>query len=144
MKIKAFIFLITLILISSCSTSKAVKYLKEGEIDQENFKVTFPFEIKKGWIVVPVEIENKKYKFLLDTGTPTLVSKELAKSFGGENQSINRFGRCIRSSHGSSRFAKGWIGRRPIQLSPHACDGTQCSRGNWKCSRSRCLYITVR
>jgi len=80
MKIKAFIFLITLILISSCSTSKAVKYLKEGEIDQENFKVTFPFEIKKGWIVVPVEIENKKYKFLLDTGTPTLVSKELAKS----------------------------------------------------------------
>ena len=78
--IKAFIFLITLILINSCSTSKAEKYLKEGEIDQENFKETFPFEIKKGWIVVPVEIENKKYKFLLDTGTPTLVSKELAKS----------------------------------------------------------------
>ena len=77
---KAFIYLITLILINSCSTNKAFKYLKEGKTDQENFKITFPFEIKKGWIIVPVEIKNKNYNFILDTGTPTLVSKELAES----------------------------------------------------------------
>lgn len=77
---KVFIYLITLILINSCSVSKAAKYLKEGKTDQENYKVTFPFEMKNGWIIVPVEIKNKTYKFLLDTGTPTLVSKELAES----------------------------------------------------------------
>ncbi|MBO2545626.1 aspartyl protease family protein [Salegentibacter sp. BDJ18] len=77
---KVFIYLITLILIYSCSGSKAAKYFKEGKTEQENYKVTFPFELKKGWIIVPVEIENKTYRFLLDTGTPTLVSKELAES----------------------------------------------------------------
>jgi len=78
--VKLFIYSITLILISSCSTSKAAKYFKEGNTDQNNYKVTFPFEMKNGWIIVPVEIKNKEYKFILDTGTPTLVSKELAES----------------------------------------------------------------
>ena len=77
---KGVIYLLTLILLNSCSISKAAKYLKEGKTDQENFKVTFPFETRNGWIIVPVEIENKNYKFILDTGTPTLVSKELAES----------------------------------------------------------------
>ncbi len=77
---KLLIYFITLILINSCSTSKAVKYLKEGKTDQVDYKVTFPFEMEKGWIIVPVEIKNKTYKFLLDTGSPTLVSPELAES----------------------------------------------------------------
>ncbi|SFW60540.1 retropepsin-like aspartic protease [Cellulophaga fucicola] len=79
-KTRVFIYSIILILISSCATSKAVKYFKEGKTKQENFKVTLPFEIKNGWIIVPVEINNKNYNFLFDTGTPTLVSKELAES----------------------------------------------------------------
>ncbi|CAL65841.1 retropepsin-like aspartic protease [Christiangramia forsetii] len=77
---RIFIYFITLILLNSCSLNKAIKHLKEGETDQENYSVTFPFEIKNGFIIVPVEIENKNYNFLLDTGSPTLVSKELAKS----------------------------------------------------------------
>ncbi len=77
---KLLIYFITLILINSCSGSKAAKYFKEGKTEQENYKITFPFDMEKGWIIVPVEIKNKTYKFLLDTGTPTLVSKELAES----------------------------------------------------------------
>lgn len=77
---KLLFYLITLILINSCSTSKAAKYFKEGKTDQVDYKVTFPFEIEQGWIIVPVEIKNKNYKFLLDTGSPTLVSPELAES----------------------------------------------------------------
>ena len=77
---KVFIYLIALILLNSCSLNKAIKHLKEGETEQENYKVTFPFEIKDGFIIVPVEIENKNYNFLLDTGSPNLVSKELAAS----------------------------------------------------------------
>ncbi|MGJ8660248.1 MAG: retropepsin-like aspartic protease [Cellulophaga fucicola] len=79
-KVRVFIYSVLLILISSCTTSKAVKYFKEGKTEQENFKVTLPFNIKNGFIIVPVEINNKNYNFLFDTGTPTLVSKELAKS----------------------------------------------------------------
>ena len=79
-QIKKTAFLIVLLIVSSCSLSKAVKHLKEGKTDQENFKVTFPFEMKNGWIIVPVEIKNKNYNFILDTGSPTLVSKELAES----------------------------------------------------------------
>jgi len=77
---KVFIYLITLILINSCALNKAAKYLKEGKIEQENFTNTLPFELKKGWIIVPVEIENRTYRFIVDSGTPTLVSKELAQS----------------------------------------------------------------
>lgn len=77
---KVFIYCLTFILINSCSLNKAIKHLKEGETEQENYKVTFPFEFKNGFIIVPVEIENKQYNFLLDTGSPTLVSKELAKN----------------------------------------------------------------
>jgi len=79
-QIKKLAFLIVLLIVSSCSLSKAVKNLKEGKTNQENFKVTFPFEMKNGWIIVPVEIKNKNYNFILDTGSPTLVSKELAES----------------------------------------------------------------
>lgn len=77
---KVSIYLIIFILLNSCSLNKAAKYLKEGKTEQENFTNTLPFELKKGWIIVPVEIENKTYRFILDTGTPTLVSKELAQS----------------------------------------------------------------
>ncbi|TQI71093.1 aspartyl protease [Gramella sp. Hel_I_59] len=77
---KVSIYLIIFILLNSCSLNKAAKYLKEGKTEQENFTNTLPFDLKKGWIIVPVEIENKTYRFILDTGTPTLVSKELAQS----------------------------------------------------------------
>ena len=77
---KVSIYLITLILINSCALNKAAKYLKEGKTEQENFTNTLSFELKKGWIIVPVKIENKTYRFIVDSGTPTLVSKELAQS----------------------------------------------------------------
>ena len=77
---KVFIYLITLTLLNSCSLNKAIKHLKEGETEQEDYKVSFPFEIKNGFIIIPIEIENKNYNFLLDTGSPNLVSKELAAS----------------------------------------------------------------
>jgi len=77
---KVFIYLIIFILINSCATSKAVKYLNEGKTAEENFKVTLPFEIKNGFIIVEVKIKNKNYNFILDTGAPNVVSKELAES----------------------------------------------------------------
>lgn len=75
-----FIYSMLFILINSCATGNTQNHFKQGKPDKENYTVTLPFEIKNGWIVLPVEIENKTYNFILDTGTPTLVSKELATS----------------------------------------------------------------
>jgi len=77
---KVSIYLIIFFLLNSCALNKAAKYLKEGKTEQVNFTKSIPFELKKGWIIVPVEIENKTYRFIVDSGTPTLVSKELAQS----------------------------------------------------------------
>lgn len=90
-KIKITISLIILLLtVSSCAVSKAEKYLKEGKTVQQNFKETIPFEIKKGFIILKVKIDNKSYNFLLDTGASNVISKELAtelnvKVIGSEN-----------------------------------------------------------
>ena len=78
--LKVCIYLLIVILINSCSLSKAGKYFKEGKTSEKNFKVTFPFEMKNGYIVVKAKIKNKDYNFILDTGTPNLVSKEFAES----------------------------------------------------------------
>lgn len=89
---KVFIYFIAFILLNSCSGSKAAKYFKEGKTEQENYKVSFPFEVENGWIFIPVEIKNKTYKFIFDTGAPTIVSKELAESLNMKViDSVNAF-----------------------------------------------------
>ena len=89
-KIKKTACLIILLIVSSCAVSKAEKYLKEGKTIQENYKVTFPFEMKNGFIIVKAKIKNKYYNFILDTGASNVLSKELAESLnlkiiGSEN-----------------------------------------------------------
>ena len=48
-----------------------------GIIAQKKFFETIPYESVFGKIVIPVEINNKSYRFLLDTGAPNLISKEI-------------------------------------------------------------------
>lgn len=68
-----------MLLLSSCAGSNIDKILKQGNVLQENFKTTIPFTYVNGWIVLEVEIENKTYNFVLDTGSSNLLSKELAE-----------------------------------------------------------------
>ena len=88
--IKLLFALIVLTLLTSCASSKINKTLKQGNIVQEDFKTTIPFEYRKGLIILKVTIENEKYDFILDTGASNVLSKELAeklnvKSLGSEN-----------------------------------------------------------
>ncbi|SDR94940.1 Aspartyl protease [Polaribacter sp. KT25b] len=88
--IKLLFTLIVLTLLTSCASSKINKTLKQGNIVQEDFKTTIPFEYRKGLIILKVTIENEKYDFILDTGASNVLSKELAeklnvKSLGSEN-----------------------------------------------------------
>lgn len=71
------IFAFSLIL-ASCQTLKTIKLLKGGEVVQKEFKTTVPFEMRMGLIVLKVKINGEYYDFVLDTGAPNVISKELA------------------------------------------------------------------
>ncbi|WP_299781238.1 aspartyl protease family protein [uncultured Formosa sp.] len=51
--------------------------LNRGETKQKNYLSTFDFEFETEKIIVPVEIEGVTYKFILDTGAPNIISKEI-------------------------------------------------------------------
>ncbi|OWW23189.1 hypothetical protein B4Q04_21990 [Zobellia sp. OII3] len=86
MKLKKLFYpLISIILLlSSCAGSNIDKILKQGNVVQEDFKTTIPFKYVNGWIVLEVEIENKAYNFILDTGHSNLLTKELAEELNSK------------------------------------------------------------
>ncbi len=51
--------------------------LNQGETPSEKYFEEFDFEFVKNKIIVSVELADSKYKFLLDTGAPNIISKEL-------------------------------------------------------------------
>ena len=68
-----------LLLLTSCSTLKTTKLMKSGEVEQKVFNVKIPFEYRLGLIILKVTISGEAYDFLLDTGAPNVISKELAQ-----------------------------------------------------------------
>ena len=74
--IKLFLFL--------CIASKACLgqniNLNQGETTTNNYYVEIPFEFVNSKIIVPVNIGGKTYRFLFDTGAPTIISEELFKT----------------------------------------------------------------
>ena len=85
-----FYSIIALVLLSNCAASKINKIVKQGSVVQNDFKVTVPFEYRKGLIILKVSIQNEEYDFILDTGASNVLSKELAeklnvKTLGSEN-----------------------------------------------------------
>jgi predicted aspartyl protease len=78
---------VMLLLLTSCNTLKTIKLMKSGEIEQEEFNVKIPFEYRLGMIILKVNISGEEYDFLLDTGAPNAISKELAKKLGLSNVS---------------------------------------------------------
>ena len=82
----------TLLLLTSCSTLKTIKLLKSGEVEQQEFKVEIPFEYRLGLIVLKVNISGEEYDFVLDTGAPNVISKDLAKKLGLNNEAEQKVG----------------------------------------------------
>lgn len=76
------LLLMVVLFLTSCTYLKTVKLIKNGEIAQKEFNVKIPFEYRFGRIVLKVSIKNKEYNFLVDTGAPNVISKELAKELG--------------------------------------------------------------
>ncbi|NRA50615.1 MAG: clan AA aspartic protease, partial [Phaeodactylibacter sp.] len=86
------ILFVTLIALASCSTVKTIKLMKSGEVAQEDFFQEIPFEYRLGLVIIEVTIAGDNYNFLVDTGAPNLVSKELAEKLGLANVSEQKVG----------------------------------------------------
>ncbi len=73
--------LITSIIIfffSSCSIIKVVRLMNKGEMSTKEFYEQVPIEFENKMVIMPVTIGGTAYKFILDTGAPTVLSKELS------------------------------------------------------------------
>ena len=92
MKYTIYTLTIFLFFISSCSSSKTKKLLQGGEVLQKEFKTEIPFEYRRGLIILKVNIEGKQYDFMLDTGAPNVISKELAQQLNYKNKVKRKVG----------------------------------------------------
>jgi predicted aspartyl protease len=62
----------------------------QGSINLKEYYEVIPYQTEIGKIILPVTINNKTYRFLLDTGAPNLFSPELLKELNvTEGDSIN-------------------------------------------------------
>ncbi len=68
--------LILLISLNSLCYSQNINF-NQGTIKNEEYFTELQFEYINGKIILPVKINNKTYKFLLDTGAPNCLTKNL-------------------------------------------------------------------
>lgn len=62
----------------------------QGDIKLKEYFEVIPYQLELGKIILPITINNKPYRFLLDTGAPNLFSPELLKELNiTEGDSIN-------------------------------------------------------
>lgn len=76
--------LATLVFLYSGCTVKWTEAIQYGSIEPADFTETLDFEIKNGLVFVPIKIQGKTYRFLLDTGAPFSISEALQSRYGFE------------------------------------------------------------
>lgn len=52
--------------------------MNQGGVQQSGYFSVIPYENVQGMIVIPVEINGKNYRFILDTGAPLSITQKLA------------------------------------------------------------------
>ncbi len=77
--------IILLLILSVSFKISAQDLFNKGTINHKNHIEVVDFEIFKGKIIIPVSINNKPYRFLLDTGAPNIISERLQKELNFQN-----------------------------------------------------------
>ncbi len=75
---KKYILLLLIPAFVGCKAIKTIKLFKKGEVAQQEFKAEVPFEFRLGLIILKVQIDGKTHEFVLDTGAPNVISRQLA------------------------------------------------------------------
>jgi hypothetical protein len=86
--------------LSACLVKPPI-VLQYGGVLQENYRDTIDIEVRNRLIFIPVTINQKKYKFLFDTGAPFSISKEIQKEF--EFNVISK-GNIVDSDHNRAKI----------------------------------------
>ncbi|WP_438969404.1 aspartyl protease family protein [Nonlabens sp.] len=81
---KKFLFLIIALLLIGCGSID--KILNAGKIANTDYKEIIPFNYDYNFALIDVEINSKKYTFLVDTGAPTLISSTIYKDLNIETE----------------------------------------------------------
>jgi len=68
--------LFLLLLISSNIYSQSID-LNIGKANTKNYYEEISFELVNDKVIIPVTIEGERYRFILDTGAPNIISKEI-------------------------------------------------------------------
>lgn len=68
---------IVLFLVFVFHVSIAQFSLNQGDVDRKDYLISLPYENVAGKIIIPVTINSHSYRFLLDTGSPVVLSQEL-------------------------------------------------------------------
>ncbi len=76
--------------ICACQSIKTIKLLKGGDVVQKTFTTTIPFEMRMGLIILKVKVNGETVDFVLDTGAPNVISKELANKLNLGNKSTKK------------------------------------------------------
>ena len=56
-----------------------IKTFNQGTIREPEYFSKIPFEFKAGKIIITVTIDNQDFRFILDTGAPTIITDKLRK-----------------------------------------------------------------
>jgi predicted aspartyl protease len=78
------IYVLLLIAFSSFSFAQNID-LNKGNTREESYYTEIQFEYVNGKIILPILINEKTYRFLLDTGAPNLITKKLAETLKPKN-----------------------------------------------------------
>ncbi len=73
------------VLLLTCNFYAQELSLNQGKINAKNYYEEIDFEIINEKIIIPVVINDKTYKFLLDTGAPNLITKRLLNEINTDN-----------------------------------------------------------
>ncbi|WP_312067593.1 aspartyl protease family protein [Empedobacter sp.] len=71
------LYIIFYIISTTLFSQNTNKIFNSGHSDNKDFKVTLPYEIRGGLLVVKAEIKNDIYNLIFDTGAVTTISKEM-------------------------------------------------------------------
>lgn len=78
---KSFALFFVVLIIAGCKSHWTVSD-QMGSVPEVDFLETVPFDFDSKFIIIPVTIKGKTYRFLYDTGAPFGISKPIQKELG--------------------------------------------------------------
>lgn len=70
-----FTLLLLIVLLAGCGTTRS--FYQQGSATVESGPVRVPIHLVKETLLVDVQIGGRTYRFLLDTGAPTMISSRI-------------------------------------------------------------------